>query len=487
MVNPGEAASVTETHSAIVFFVGDRAYKLKKPVDLGFLDFRRREAREAVCRREVELNRRLAPDVYLGVADVRGLDGTPCDHLVVMKRMPADRRLALLASEGADLTAEIDAIAQLLARFHQESDRSPAIDAVARADAVLRRWEDSVLACRRFVGSVLDGDALDDVARLAARYLGGRRPLFNRRVAEGRACDCHGDLLADDVFCLPDGPQVLDCLEFDDRLRWGDALADVAFLAMDLERLGRGELASQLLDTYETVSGDSWPSSLAHHHIAYRALVRAKVACIRAEQGAGGAAELAKAHLRLAHAHLAAGRVRLVLVGGPPGTGKSTLAAGLAPRLDAVVLRSDVVRKELTGSSPEAGLYDADATEVTYRTLLDRARAQLAAGRSVVLDASFGDSTWRTRARVVGNQEYADVSELRCTAPDDLAVARITRRRAAGVDPSDATVEVARAMAASADPWPEAARIDTDRPREAVLDKATAVLFDQDGLACCEA
>lgn len=486
-MKPGGAAAVVETHSAIVFFVGDCAYKLKKPVDLGFLDFRRREAREAVCRREVELNRRLAPDVYLGVADVLGIDGTPCDHIVVMKRMPADRRLAVLASDGTDLTAEIDAVAHLLARFHGAAERSPSIDAAAGVDAALRRWEDSILACRRYVGSVLDGDVLDDIARLAVRYLEGRRPLFDRRVAEGRACDGHGDLLADDVFCLPDGPRVLDCLEFDDRLRWGDALADVAFLAMDLERLGRRDLAARFLGTYAAVSGDRWPSSLAHHHIAYRALVRAKVACIRAEQGADAAAESARAHLGLAHAHLTAGRVRLVVVGGPPGSGKSTLAAGLAPRLDAVVLRSDVVRKELAGSSPGPGLYDADATAATYRTLLDRARGFLAAGRSVVLDASFGDSTWRTRARVVGNQEYADVSELRCAAPEGVAADRITRRRAAGVDPSEATVEVARAMAASAAPWPEAVRIGTDRPREEVVEQAIAVLVEQDRSACCEA
>lgn len=495
-MSPGEAAAVVETHSAVVFFVGDQAYKLKKPVDLGFLDFRRREAREAVCRREVELNRRLAPDVYLGVSDVLGVDGTPCDHLVVMKRMPVGRRLALLASDGADLTAEIEAVAHLFARFHREADRSPAIDAMARADEVLRRWEDSVLACRRFVGSVLDGDVLYDIARLAARYLRGRQLLFDRRVAEGRSCDGHGDLLADDVFCLPDGPRVLDCLEFDDRLRWGDALADVAFLAMDLERLGRGDLSVRLLDTYAAVSGDTWPPSLAHHHIAYRALVRAKVACIRVEQGAGAAAQGAHALLRLAHAHLAAGRVRLVLVGGLPGAGKSTLAAGLAPRLDAVVLRSDVVRKELAGLSPASsrgddgfgrGIHGAESTAATYSTLLDRARVLLGAGRSVVLDASFGDSTWRTRARVVGTQAYADVYELECAVPDEVAAARITRRRAAGVDPSDATVDVARAMAASADPWPEAVRIDSDRSPEEVVDMATAALAEQDGAPCCEA
>ena len=140
----------------------------------------------------------------------------------------------------------------------------------------------------------------------------------------GRARDGHGDLLADDIFLLDDGPRVLDCLEFDDALRLDDVLADVAFLAMDLERLGRPDLAERFLAAYRAASGDTWPSSLAHHHIAYRAQVRAKVSAIRAEQGVPDSADKAQALLRLALAHLEAGRVRLVLVGGLPGTGKST-------------------------------------------------------------------------------------------------------------------------------------------------------------------
>ncbi len=236
-------AAVRETHTGVVFFVGDRAYKLKKPVHYGFVDFRSREARLAACRREVELNRRLAPDVYLGVADVLDAGGRACDHLVVMRRLPEDRRLADLVAAGAPVEAELGRLARLLAEFHAGADRSARADEAAGSEALTRRWAANSAEMARLVGPVFDAGVVDRVDRLARRYLAGRGPLFGDRVAAGRACDGHGDLLAEDIFCLEDGPRVLDCLEFDDGLRLGDVLADVAFLAMDLERLGRPELA----------------------------------------------------------------------------------------------------------------------------------------------------------------------------------------------------------------------------------------------------
>ncbi len=260
-MNDGDrAAAVAETHVSVLVFAGNRAYKLKKPVALGFLDFSTRQAREAACRREVEPNRRLAPDVYLGVADVSGPDGNPCDYLVVMRRMPAGRRLAALVRAMAPL-----------------------------------------------VGPVLEPE-LASRAGLARRYLAGRGALLEHRAASGMVRDGHGDLLAEDIFLLDDGPRVLDCIEFDDRLRYGDVLADVAFLAMDLERLGAPRLAAQFLDCYREFSGHPHPASLMEHYVAYRAHVRAKVACLRHQQGDGAAAGEAAALLSLAVRHLERGR-----------------------------------------------------------------------------------------------------------------------------------------------------------------------------------
>ena len=477
-------AEVRETHSAVVIMVGDRAYKVKKPVDLGFLDFRDRAARQAACQREVELNRRLSPDVYLGVADVTGPGGVLCDHLVVMRRMPDARRLATLVTGGADVDDGLWHLAHLVAAFHARADRPPGALVAAGRDALAGRWADNTAGLLEHVRGVVDLDEVLEVDALAARYLAGRGALFDLRVREGRALDGHGDLLAEDIFMLDDGPRVLDCIDFDERLRFGDALADVAFLAMDLERLGRPDLAQRFLTAYQEHAADTWPASLAHHHVAYRAQVRAKVRAIRAGQGSATAAGDARELLGVARRHLEVGAVRLVLVGGLPGTGKSTLAAGLADALGATVIRSDMVRKELAGLRPDepaaadfgAGIYTPDATEATYREALRRTEVALGLGEIVVLDASWGSDRWRSEARTVAGATASELAELRCSVAPDTAARRMRRRRSAGADPSDATPEIAAQLAVVEDPWPTAAVVDTGNgPGEALVKALAAV------------
>jgi aminoglycoside phosphotransferase family enzyme/predicted kinase len=478
------APAVVETHSAVVFFLGDRAYKVKKPVDLGFLDFRSRADRQAVCHREVELNRRLAPDVYLGVADVVGPDGTMCDHLVVMRRMPADRRLATLIATGVPVSDELRTLARVIVSFHEQSERTPEFDAAASADAVDGLWRANGDGLRPFVGRCFDGEAVARVASWAEGYIRGRGPLFERRIADGRIVDGQGDLLADDIFCLDDGPRVLDCLEFDDDLRYGDVLLDIAFLAMDLERLHRPDLAHQFLADYRELSGDNWPATLAHHYIAYRAAVRAKVAAVRHGQGDAASAEAARSLLAMAHDHLDRGRVRLVLVGGLPGTGKSTLAAALADHLTASVLRSDHLRKEIAGipahvASPAPfgeGIYRPDMTDATYRLLVDRAAIAVALGESVVLDASWSSTRWRETIKELARSTGTELAELLCLCPTDLAAARIESRSQREGDTSDATPAIAEAMARVTDAWPTARIIDTSGSPAAVVDAARTAL-----------
>lgn len=479
-----EPAAIRETHSAVVVFLGDKAYKVKKPVDLGFLDFSTRERREAVCHREVELNRRLAPDVYLGVADVVGPDGAVCDHLVVMRRMPEDRRLSTLVASGAPVETELRRIAHVIARFHEAADAPSAALEAASRDALAARWEANLEVLERFAGPVVDSGEVTQVALLARRYLAGRGPLFADRIASGCARDGHGDLLADDIFCLDDGPRVLDCIEFDDALRFGDVLADVAFLAMDLERLGRSDLAALFLAAYRELTADTWPVSLAHHHVAYRAGVRAKVGCIRHGQAGGPAREEARLLLDLARRHLEAARVRLIVVGGLPATGKSTVAAGVADRLGAVHLRSDEVRKELAGLPAGAralagvgeGIYDVRGTDATYAALLDRARLLLGMGESVVLDATFHEPRWRAAVTQLAADAVADLTALGCVVPVEVAAARAARRLEVGLDVSDAHEAVVRAMASTAVPWPDATIIDTNGAPDAAISAALAAI-----------
>jgi uncharacterized protein len=436
-----------------------------------------------VCHREVELNRRLAPDVYLGVADVHGPDGEVCDHMVVMRRMPGDRRLSRLVTVGEPVDDHLRALARLVAAFHTRAERSAAADAAASPGRLAALWTENAEALAA-TGDVVDRAAVERVHALALRYLDGRHPLFAHRIAEGRACDGHGDMLADDVFLLDEGPQVLDCIEFDDELRYGDTLADVAFLAMDLERLGHPELGARFLHAYRSHADDTWPTSLQHHHVAYRAQVRAKVTAIRAGQGDEGSAAEARHLLDLSLRHLEAGRVRLVLVGGLPGTGKSTVAHAVGDSLGATVLRTDEIRKELAGlpttaHAPEAfgeGLYSPTATADTYGALVRRAEVALAMGETVILDASWSEERWRDLARAAADRVHADLVELRCELPAEAAVERIRARSAAGGDPSDATPAIAAAMAATADPWPGAATIRTDGGREASAAEAVAAV-----------
>lgn len=481
----GLPATASETHVSYVFFTADHAYKLKKPVSMPFLDFSTVQARQAACEREVALNRRLAPDVYEGVATVLDPDGQVCDHLVVMRRLPGDRSLeSLIRNSDETLEDELKAIAHLLANFHATTDRSTEVNQASSIESVRGNWEANTVELQPFCDRFLDPTVVARVDDLARRYLAGREELFAERIAADRAVDGHGDLLAGDVFCLDDGPRVLDCLEFSDRLRYCDVLGDVAFLAMDIERLGRPDLAALFLSTYRDATGDDWPDSLAHHWIAYRAQVRAKVACLRWSEIGGPGKEDPRALLSIALAHLESATIRLVLVGGLPGTGKSTLAAGLAQTLGWDVLRSDVVRKELSGMKPTdsaeapfgSGLYGPEVTSATYAEMLRSARGLLANGHSVVLDATWNSRSLREAAGLIAAEAHAELVELRCAAPLEVAASRIEARSANSADPSDATVEVAAALADESDPWPSAVVIDTAGAPETALDQARRVL-----------
>jgi len=458
-------AAVSETHSAVVFFSGDRAYKLKKPVNLGFLDFSTPQAREAACHRETELNQRFAADVYLGVAEVRDPAGQTCDHLVVMRRLPAGRRLAALVRSGSPVEEPVRRVARILATQHASAPRNPEIDSQGSRDALWQRWKDNFAQIRQLPSDLVDASVIDEAEHLTDRFLADRDPLFAARVRAARIVDGHGDLLADDIFCLDDGPRILDCLDFDDRLRWVDGLDDAAFLAMDLERLGAPRLAEQFMGWYAEYSGDPAPTSLRHHYAAYRALVRAKVDFLRATQGDPEAAAVARQLLGMTLKHLRAAAVTLVMIGGLPGTGKSALSAAVAERLGFTVLSSDQIRKELAGVSPGehhaaaygTGLYSRAWTGRTYREMLHRASELLALGESVILDASWTFAEGRAAAASVAEDTAADLVQLRCVAPLTVTTKRMHDRT--GI--SDADPGIATRMEADQEPWPDVITIDT--------------------------
>jgi predicted kinase len=307
--------------------------------------------------------------------------------------------------------------------------------------------------------------------------------LYRQRIEAHRVVDGHGDLQSQDIFCTAEGPVLLDCLEFDDTLRYVDGLDDAAFLAMDLEFLGRRDLAEFFLDDYCRQAGEASAHSLRHVCIAYRAVVRAKVDCIRVGQGHDEARPDAERHLAIALAHLKSGSVQLIVVGGGPGTGKSTVARALAERLEARVISTDEVRRELVQAGTvhgragdlDAGLYAPEQVSAVYDEVLRRAHTWLSAGHSVILDGTWRDASHRQRAHDVAAETYSSVVEFCCAVPLSEAVDRIASR---GPTASDATPAIAAALPDPGAEWPAAHALDTSRPLADTLAEAQRVCRD---------
>ncbi|SBS73490.1 conserved hypothetical protein [uncultured Mycobacterium sp.] len=476
-------AQIAETHTGMVFLVGDRAYKIKKPVVTDFLDFSTLEHREQACAHELALNRRLAPDSYLGLAHFTPPGGVP-EPVIVMRRHPDELRLATMVRHGEPVEDHLTAVALALSRFHASAFRGRGVDAEGRVDAITARWRENLAELARYADGVvpgLDPQVVAEISRLASAFIAGRAVLFARRVSDRKIVDGHADLLADDIFCLQDGPALLDCLEFDDHLRYVDVIDDAAFLAMDLEFLGRPDLAALFLRSYIRLAEDDAPAALCDFYIAYRAVVRAKVDCVRHAQGSAGAADDARRHLEIARDHLRAGAVRLILIGGGPGTGKTTLSRSLAEDIGAQVISTDDVRAEMvrlgeiagTPGVLDEGLYARENVDAVYDGVLRRAHLGLCEGRSVVLDGTWHDPRHRELARRLAAETDSAIIEFACTAPLDATVARVRTRTETT---SQVTPDIAIALADRVEEaWAGAHPIDTTGPQADSVAQARAL------------
>ncbi|MBI4506344.1 MAG: AAA family ATPase [Chloroflexi bacterium] len=492
-----------ETHISWVVLAGSYAYKLKKPVDFGFLDYSTVERREAACADEVRLNRRLCPDVYLGVAHLCARDGAffvggpgqPVEPLVWMRRLPESGMLPrLLATDAAD-AALMRRIARKLARFHAAAATGPGVDEHGSLATVRANWEENFAQTRPVVGRVLSAAAFEGIERFVRRFLDERAEMFARRVAAGRVRDGHGDLHAASVCVEGRRVQLFDCIEFSARYRCADVAAEVAFLAMDLDHYGRADLAEAFVGAHVQASGDAELRALLPFYACYRAYVRGKVLGLRLGEGdlspeeAEAVRAEAAAYFDLAWAYAGGlGGPTLVVTMGLPASGKTTLAHALARRLGLVHLSSDVIRKELAGLRPTdrqdvpfgAGIYSAAATQHTYAALRRRAARWLRAGRSVVLDATFGQRAERAGLRRLAARAGARLVVLHCQADDATLVARLVARPADPHTASDARLALWPALRAAFTPPDELAEtiaMDAAAPPQQLVERALSSLL----------
>jgi aminoglycoside phosphotransferase family enzyme/predicted kinase len=467
-----------ETHCSWVVLAGRFAYKLKKPVDLGFLDFTTVERRAAACAEEVRLNQRLAPDVYLGVVWVverggalfLGGRGRPVEPAVRMRRLPEAGMLPCLLARRAVGPRLARRLAARLAAFHAAAPTGPGVDEWGGLEVVRANWAENLAQTAGLDPDVLPPAARAAVERYVARFLEGQAPLLARRVAEGRVREGHGDLHAANV-CVDGHRLVLfDCLEFAPRFRCADVAAEVAFLAMDLSHHGRADLGGAFVAAYVRASGDAELPLLLDFYACYRAYVRGKVLALRLGQGGLPAAEAAAvadeagAYFELARAYAERAACPLppllAVVMGLPASGKSTVARALAGRRGLVHLSSDVVRKELAGLPPTEhydvpfgeGPYSAGMTRRTYAALLERAGRWLRRGHPVVLDATFGRPAQRAALLRLARRCRARLVVLVCHADEAQLRARLAARAREPADSprtSDARLELWPALRAA--------------------------------------
>ncbi len=470
--HPVESFQVIETHISWVVLTGPFAYKIKKPVNFGFLDFTNLKDREHFCKEELRLNARLTEGLYLEVLPITGSAEAPqlngsgpvIEYALKMRQFPQSQLLAEVQSRGELTTDHIDSLATLIAQFHINAPRVAQDHELGSAAATMAPVTQNFEQIRPMLSDKADLQQLDALQAWAESSFERLQPLFERRKSEGFIRECHGDIHLGNATLL-DGKVVLfDCIEFNEPFRLTDVVADIGFLAMDLEDRGLKPLARRFVSSWLEQTGDYDALEILNFYKAYRAMVRAKVGLFRLFQEENPVQRAVilrqyRSYAALAESYSAIPSRLLAITHGVSAVGKSHVAMRLVEALGAIRLRSDVERKRLFGEQKTAdqgqltaGIYSQDASAATYQRLHQLAEAALRAGFPVVIDATYLKHAQRQTAWDVALETGAPFLILDCQAPETVIASWLKQRQNAAQDPSDATLEVIQAQQLSREP-----------------------------------
>jgi len=468
-----ETVREIQTHISHVFIASPFVYKIKKPVDFGFLDFRTLAQRCYFTHQEWLLNRRFSPDLYLEVLPIT-FDGTSyyldgpgeqVEYVLKMRQFEEERSMKHLIERGELNEEAIRRLAAHLSRLHQQVPPVDPVTPWGTPASVTFDCQENFEQLAPFIGQCVEKPVWQRVKEETLGFLERHASLLDRRREEGFVRECHGDLHTEHIIFSEETIHIFDCIEFNKRFRFIDTMSDLAFLVMELEFLGEGDLNEPLLDTYFSQVEDRWGPWLIDFYACYRATVRAKVHAFTAgDPNVPDSQRERSRDLSLRYLNLAARLIEkvrrpwLVMTMGFSGTGKSTVAQALADRTGIKVVRSDVVRKEEGRASGgigtwNAGLYTPEARAKVYEKMFAQAKDILSRGHSVCLDASFLDRKQREEALALSRRTGAPLLAIECRCDEAKVAAYLSRRRQEGQDASEADFSIYQRQKAAFEGW----------------------------------
>jgi uncharacterized protein len=495
-----EPIQLLQTHISYVFLTGEYAYKVKKPINFGFLDFTSLEKRRYFCHEELRLNRRLSPDLYLAVLPIVEKAGqyqfgvvdlvqTAAEYALQMQQFPQEMLLSHLFQDGKLTPKIVQQLAIQVAEFHASAITNPDVTAYGSVASVQQVNTNNHAISTPFVGTAQTQQQLDETRAFTTQFFEQHADWFVQRQINGKIRECHGDLHLNNVCFYQDQIQIFDCIEFNEEFRNIDVIYDVAFMVMDLEFRGRLDLANLFLNTYLEQTGDYIGAALLPLYLSMRAYIRGNVNSLALNDPAISALDKAEflqraqAYYHQAWDYSRGSKGRLILMSGLSGSGKSTVARQLAQTLNAIHVRSDAVRKHLAeiplhqrgdrGGTFGSGIYTPEMTQKTYDALLELGVLLVQQGWPVILDAKYDRQSLRQPILEAAIAAQIPIKIVQCTAPIEVLRDRLNRRTH---DIADATADLLESQIKAAEPLTDAEKavaitLQTDHPLEPQLDQ----------------